>query len=216
MTDLEYGLCECGCGKKTRLAPQSCTTKGWLRGQPLRFLSHHYPQYTMSLADRLWSGVDKTCSPHGCWLWVAKSHIEGYGTFKYRGKTVRVHRIAWQIEHGPVPSDMMVLHSCESFYARGDITYRRCVRHLYLGNKFDNARDMVSSGRWQHGHVSGEQHYNAKLTYQQVLEIREKYAAGGMTQRVLGDEYGVHSVTIWAIVHGTAWASVPVCKDGEP
>lgn len=40
MTDLN-GYCHCGCGQKTRLAPQTCSTKGWKRGQPIRFVKHH-------------------------------------------------------------------------------------------------------------------------------------------------------------------------------
>lgn len=36
------GLCECGCGEKTRLAPQSVTRDGYIRGQPIRFINGHY------------------------------------------------------------------------------------------------------------------------------------------------------------------------------
>ncbi len=34
-------LCECGCGEATKLAPQTDAAKGWVRGQPKRFLLGH-------------------------------------------------------------------------------------------------------------------------------------------------------------------------------
>ena len=34
-------LCECGCGKETKIARQTRTGRGWIKGQPLRFIAHH-------------------------------------------------------------------------------------------------------------------------------------------------------------------------------
>ena len=34
-------LCECGCGKETGLAPQKCTSRGWIKGQPVRYIQGH-------------------------------------------------------------------------------------------------------------------------------------------------------------------------------
>lgn len=34
-------FCECGCGEKTRLAPENDSSKKWVKGQPLRFLLGH-------------------------------------------------------------------------------------------------------------------------------------------------------------------------------
>jgi hypothetical protein len=34
-------LCECGCGHETALAPQTDKAKGWIKGQPKRFLRGH-------------------------------------------------------------------------------------------------------------------------------------------------------------------------------
>ena len=35
-------LCECGCGATTALAPHNDASKGWIKGQPLRFLRWHH------------------------------------------------------------------------------------------------------------------------------------------------------------------------------
>ena len=56
--------------------------------------------------------------------------------------------------------------------------------------------------------ICGEQHYRHKLTDRAVRDIRQRYAAGGITQEALADEYGVSHVTIyWVIKRGT-WKHV--------
>ena len=43
------------------------------------------------------------------------------------------------------------------------------------------------------------------LTPAQVAEIRQRYAAGGVTMKTLGAAYGVGYTTIQKIVRGTRW-----------
>jgi len=38
---IEAGLCECGCGQKTKLANKTLKSRGWVKGQPLRFILNH-------------------------------------------------------------------------------------------------------------------------------------------------------------------------------
>jgi hypothetical protein len=38
---MSTGLCECGCGNSTRIAPRNHAGKGWVKGQPLRFCMGH-------------------------------------------------------------------------------------------------------------------------------------------------------------------------------
>ena len=38
---IPFGLCGCGCGQPTTIAKQSNTKNGWIRGQPIRFVSGH-------------------------------------------------------------------------------------------------------------------------------------------------------------------------------
>lgn len=35
------GVCECGCGQRTAIASQNNTRDGWVKGEPLRFISGH-------------------------------------------------------------------------------------------------------------------------------------------------------------------------------
>ena len=40
--EIPYGFCLCGCGKKTKVSPKTCTSKGWVKGQPRKYLLGHH------------------------------------------------------------------------------------------------------------------------------------------------------------------------------
>lgn len=97
--------------------------------------------------DKLfWSYVNKT-GPGGCWLYEGTISFEGYG---YVGRLLngvrrqeQAHRHAWVLLGGTIPEDKCLLHRCD---------VRNCVNptHLYLGDRIDNARDMMERGRKHH------------------------------------------------------------------
>jgi|ERR1035441_9050 hypothetical protein len=41
MEEIPFGYCHCGCGEKTKIAPWTDNTKGWIKGQPNRFIRYH-------------------------------------------------------------------------------------------------------------------------------------------------------------------------------
>uniref|UniRef100_A0A6M3J4A2 Putative homing endonuclease n=1 Tax=viral metagenome TaxID=1070528 RepID=A0A6M3J4A2_9ZZZZ len=53
--------------------------------------------------------------------------------------------------------------------------------------------------------TQGARSSSAKLTEQDVREIRRMYAAGAFSYDVLGDLYGVHPSNIHLIVHRCTW-----------
>lgn len=40
-----------------------------------------------------------------CLLWVGGNDGKGYGRFMLRGKNVRLHRLVWELKHGPIGSE---------------------------------------------------------------------------------------------------------------
>lgn len=39
--DVPYGYCHCLCGNKTRMASKTMTSRGWVKGKPIRFINRH-------------------------------------------------------------------------------------------------------------------------------------------------------------------------------
>ena len=127
-----------------------------------------------SLSERIWERVEKT---EGCWLWRGTLK-RGYGVIAIRHQTSRlVHRLIYEMEVGPIPEGMGVLHDCDT---------PACVRpdHLFLGTQVDNTRDMDRKGR-------GRRHFEStrKLTLEQVEEI----LTSDESSRVLAERYPVNA-----------------------
>ena len=51
MKTIPAGLCQCGCGQTTRIAPQTAACKGWIKGQPLKFVAGHRAGFTVTMPD---------------------------------------------------------------------------------------------------------------------------------------------------------------------
>ena len=86
--------------------------------------------------DRFWS---KTIQESDCIIWTAALDGHGYGYFKYNGKSVLAHRVAWKLATGEW-SDECLCHTCDN---------PRCVnvQHLFEGTRGDNNRDKAKKGR---------------------------------------------------------------------
>ena len=110
---------------------------------------------------------------------------------------LRAHRVAFSLVNGPIPPGKCICHSCDN---------PSCCNpdHLYLGSRADNNKDRVARGR----QAWGERMPSAKLSAEQVHDIRSKYAEQHVSQRALGREYGVSHTVIWQIVHRAKWARV--------
>jgi len=76
----------------------------------------------------------------GCWIWVGATNSDGYGWLWRSGRSVRVHRIAWEITKGPIPTGLHVLHRCD---------VPACIRpsHLFLGTHIENMQDASRKRR---------------------------------------------------------------------
>lgn len=131
-----------------------------------------------------------------CWLWTGGRHVRGYGIFKLKNKSWKAHRVSWLIHRGPIPNGLHVLHKCDN---------PPCVnpRHLFLGTHQDNMDDRDAEGR--RAPPKGEKNGRAILTRKKVRQIRRIYAAGGITQKVLGARYGFAQAHISAITTGKLW-----------
>lgn len=136
-----------------------------------------------------------------CLVWTACRHGQGYGMF-YTGregdpKMSYAHRVAYELEHGPIPDGLLVCHRCDN---------PPCVDpdHLFVGTELDNIRDRDAKGR-QYG-PRGAAHHSAKLEESDVRSIRRRYVFGNGQK--LADEFGIANITLNRIVNRRTWKSV--------
>lgn len=147
-----------------------------------------------TLSQVFWSHVRKGS---GCWEWVGATDKDGYGKLKSGGRTLRAHRVSWQIHRGPIPAGMAVCHECDN---------PPCTRpdHLFLGSLLVNRRDAKRKGRLV---IAGKANPKAKLTEAEVVEIRRR-AANGENRERLAAEFGVNRSSIFRIIAGKQWAHI--------
>jgi HNH endonuclease len=63
------------------------------------------------LPERFWQKV-APCPMSGCWLWAAAQQGNGYGTYKFYGKTGLVHRYVYRELVGEIPAGLQLDHLC--------------------------------------------------------------------------------------------------------
>lgn len=161
-----------------------------------------------TLNEKFWPKV-RLGRPDECWIWQGNTRANGgYGLLTLGSsknqRHYRAHRISWELAHGPIPTGMHVCHRCDN---------PPCVnpKHLFLGTRYENMQDMLDKGRhrsnWPRKH--GTINWNAKLTDEQVLLIRARYSAGGISQGQLAKEYGISQSVMSAIVSRRLWQHLP-------
>ncbi len=77
----------------------------------------------------------------GCWLWLRGHDGHGYGTFSWKGRPDKAHRVAYMFAHGlEDPPEGHVCHRCDT---------PPCCRpdHLFEGTHTDNMYDALEKGR---------------------------------------------------------------------
>lgn len=154
------------------------------------------PRRETPLEVRLWRRVTRG-ETDTCWEWTGYRNPKGYGhiqTASPRRVMRLAHRVAWELTHGPIPDGLSVLHRCDN---------PPCCnpRHLFLGTVQDNNADMRAKGRQARGGGVPQ----AKLTPEKAREIEARYLRGGVLQKELAAEYGVHQMTVSRIVRGKQW-----------
>jgi hypothetical protein len=51
-------------------------------------------------------------APGNCLIWTGCTNDDGYGRVWADGAARLVHRVAWEIEHGPIPNGLDLDHRC--------------------------------------------------------------------------------------------------------
>ena len=144
-----------------------------------------------SLEDKLYPNLKKRGN---CLEWQLATNNKGYGRLSHLGKGYLAHRLAYTLEVGKIPNNIIIRHTCDN---------RICcnVKHMILGTNKDNSEDMVSRGR----SLKGEKQHKAKLDEKTVELIKQRYKTEKISQIALAKEYGISRPQIGRIVRGERW-----------
>jgi hypothetical protein len=123
----------------------------------------------------------------GCLFWLGAPNARGYCYIEYKGKSFRVHRLAWELAFGTIPDNLHVLHKC-------DITVCVNPNHLFLGTHTDNMQDKTNKGRAA----------KEKLTVADIVAIRKDYRP----QETIAKEYDIKQWTVSRIKARKSWAHI--------
>lgn len=88
------------------------------------------------MADRFLSKIDFSGD---CWLWCGAVDPNGYGAFRYGGRKVGAHRVAYERWFGPIPPREPGSPRAEETVVHHECHNRRCLRHLALLTRAENA-----------------------------------------------------------------------------
>jgi hypothetical protein len=155
-----------------------------------------------SLSKRFFSKIERT---DACWNWTGIKWQSGYGDFRtYKDNksiSTSAHRYSWELHFGEIPEGMYVLHKCDN---------RGCVNpeHLFLGTQKENIQDMVNKGRAPINALRGTESPKAKLTADQVREIRKLYENPTYGFRKIAKMFGVSKHSISLIVKKESYKDV--------
>lgn len=116
-----------------------------------------------------------------CHVWNGATK-DGYAITRWNGKTIAAHIRAWVESGRELVVGLQLDHLCR---------VRACVNvdHLEQVTRAENVRRSART----------------KLTWALVTEIRERYAAGGVSQPTLAREYDVSQGNISSILLGHTW-----------
>lgn len=150
---------------------------------------------TKPIKERFLSKIEKTKS---CWNWIGSIDKYGYGYIKLKtGKHRKAHRLSYEIFIGKIPENLFVCHTCDN---------PKCVnpKHLFVGSARDNMKDAINKKRA----LIGEKNPRAKLTTEQVKEIRFRSKSEKTIE--LAREFNVSTGAIQDIKHNRNWRNIDV------
>lgn len=124
-----------GCNNEVR-------SRGWCATHYMRWKNHGDPN---AIVVRRYKTPEEAFAARtewrgDCLVWVGGKNPNGYGSIRYKGTYVQVHRYAYEVEHGIIPKNRYIDHMCYN---------RLCVNvaHLRLVTSKQNRENSQGPGK---------------------------------------------------------------------
>lgn len=112
------------------------------------------------VAERLWARVDKSGD---CWIWTGGTSDHGYGAIWNNGKVASAHRVAFELENGPIPDGLFIDHICHN---------PPCVnpQHLRLATNKQNMENRSGADKGSRTGIRGVYWSTRNKSYQAAVQ----------------------------------------------
>ena len=136
-----------------------------------------------------------------CWIanGIACNKKGWHISFKSYRKKWLAHRAAWVVANGEIPDGLCVCHKCDN---------PKCCnpRHLFLGTRSDNAKDMWQKNRGSVGcqklkGIKRGQSQHRSLDKTDVVKVFELYK-NGLSQKDIAIQFSISDVSVSNILIG--------------
>jgi hypothetical protein len=99
------GYCQCGCGAKTTIAPETSSGFGWAAGWPRFYVFGHVNR--LKVPYLIEAGTD-------CWIWQGGRGSGDYGRLARKGQLHQAHKFFYEQQYGPVTDGLDLDHLCRN------------------------------------------------------------------------------------------------------
>lgn len=148
--------------------------------------------------------IEWVVDDRGCWICTSHAtNFAGYPQYTTNGKTEYMHRYVYEKLIGSIKNGLCLCHKCDN---------RKCINpeHLFVGTRSDNNKDRKDKGR--NGNLNGVNNPKAKLTEEQIMEIRN---IKHMTQSKIANIYNITRGHVSNIRRLYNWKCIKENKDAR-
>lgn len=183
--------------------------RGWCNRHYKRWQRHGDPQGGGTAIGAPHAYLDealRTASGDECMLWPFAQNGVGYGIVTYNSRNKLVTREVCERTYGPAPSrSHHAAHTCGNGHLG-------CFnpRHVRWATPEENNRDKIEHGT----SLRGSKHNMAKLTDEDVAEIR-RLRASGWKQEQLAQKFGIKQPTVSNILSGRSWGWLTTTENSQ-
>lgn len=218
---MSRGLCQCGCGQPTPIAPRTDTRKGWSKGQPMRFVAGHGSRTTLPSPNP--SGLCMC----GCGQMTAistatrkeRGDVRGHHMRCVRGHSPQTETPPYLVEDRGYETPCWVWQRGRTGNGYGQETARRLAHRVYYeslvgpipkGMQLDHlcrVRHCVNPAHLEPvtNAVNSRRGARAKLTPEAVRVIR-RLPALGWSHREIARVFGVGKTTVGCALSSETWS----------